>query len=74
MTTTHPTDRSRAAIGYAHRIELCQTRVTLNGRPAHISGATKPFANVTDAETGLSAQWAWATAAGIVSRGGAFKS
>ena len=74
MTTTHPTDRSRVAIGLDHRRELCGALVTLDGKPARISGAREPFATVTDLDSGLSAQWSWASAAGIVSRGGAFKS
>jgi hypothetical protein len=56
------------------RRALCEARVTLNGRPARISGAQLEFAVVRDTVTGLACEWAWETAARIVARGGAFRS
>jgi hypothetical protein len=56
------------------RRELCGARVTLNGEPAMISGASRDFANVTQLGTGLSCEWAWSTVARIVAKGGEFKS
>ena len=56
------------------RSKLCQTVVTLNDRPARITGSMHDFATVRDVETGLSAEWAWPTVALVVSRGGAFRS
>ena len=55
------------------RIALCSTDVTLNGKPAGVSGYGMPFAHVTDRQTGLSAEWAWETVALVVSRGGRFQ-
>jgi uncharacterized membrane protein YjfL (UPF0719 family) len=65
-TTTHPSKDQRR--------ELCSADVTLNGEPAVISGYSLPFAHVTQLRTGLSAEWAWATVALVVSRGGDFRS
>lgn len=56
------------------RAALCEARVTLNGRPARISGYKNEFATVTQAGTRLSAEWAWVTVARIVAAGGAFES
>lgn len=56
------------------RQQLCEARVTLNGRPAYVSGTQRDFARVTDRGTGLSCEWAWETAALVISRGGKFKS
>jgi hypothetical protein len=56
------------------RMALCEAKVTLNGKPAWISGARLRFAAVTDRKTGLSAEWAWPTVARIVARDGAFES
>ena len=60
--------------GLEERRELCQAAVTLNGRRACIGGAIRDFAMVRDAETGLSAEWAWPTVARIVANGGKFRS
>jgi len=51
------------------RYALCATAVTLNDRPARITGARLDFARVTDVATGLSAEWAWPTVAHIVRDG-----
>ena len=56
------------------RDQLVNARVTLNGRPARISGTKLDFARVTDRETGLGCEWAWETVARIVAKGGAFQS
>lgn len=62
-------------VGQVRRTELCATPVTLNGRPARISGTGLQWARVTDLETRLSAEWAWATVEHIVTRkGGKFYS
>ncbi len=56
------------------RFALCAEKITLNGRPAKISGAGRPFARVTDSQTGLSAEWSWRAVARIVAKGGQFRS
>lgn len=57
------------------RRELVDTKgVTLNGKPAVITGAGLDFAVVIDMKTGLGAEWAWETVRRIVDKGGAFKS
>ena len=66
MITEYPTLEQRQ--------ELCAARVTLDGKPAAVSGYRLDFARVTDRKTGLSAEWAWPTVARIVARGGAFSS
>jgi len=58
----------------AARYELCDTRVTLDGKPAKIGGARNEFATVRLIRSGLSAEFAWPTVARIVARGGEFKS
>lgn len=57
----------------AWRLALCEKSVTLNGKPARVSGASKPFATVTDTATGLSAEWSWEAVERIVNRGGRFQ-
>jgi len=64
--TTHP-DRDQ-------RIALCEAKVTLNGKPAAVSGYNLPFAHVTQLKSGLSAEWSWTAVALVVSRGGDFRS
>lgn len=57
------------------RIELVNRaagmRVTLNGKPARVSGYRLDFARVTDA-AGLSAEWSWSAVERILAKGGAF--
>lgn len=48
-----------------------ESNVRLNGDPATISGSLKDFATVRN-NAGLSAEWAWETAAAIVAAGGNF--
>jgi hypothetical protein len=47
-------------------------RITLNGRPAFITGFKTRFPHVVDRETGLSAEWCHETIARILARDGAF--
>ena len=46
--------------------DICNEKVTINGNRAKITGYNQPFATVTDLTTGLSAQWAWATALRVI--------
>lgn len=54
------------------KAELCATPVTLNGRPAVISGWKQPFATVKVLNGGLSIDYSWQAVACIVERGGDF--
>lgn len=57
------------------RSGLCHTKpVTLNGKPAVISGYRNPFAAVIQLSTGLSAEFSWEAVERIVAKGGEFKS
>jgi hypothetical protein len=56
------------------RMELCMTKVTLNGVRARVSGIQNSFATVTQFGTGLSAEWSWEAVERIVAKGGDFKS
>ncbi len=47
---------------------------TLNGERAHITGVMRDFARVTQATSGLSAEWAWPTVARVIANGGCFLS
>jgi hypothetical protein len=59
----------------AARYELCWTGgVTLDGRPAKISGARRDFATVTALPDGPGYEWPWPTVARIVARGASFSS
>lgn len=60
-------------IGLDERRTLCEIPVTLNGRPARISGYGCDFARVTGPDR-LSCEFAWETVALVVSRGGRFES
>ena len=55
--------------------EFCGKPVTLNGKPAVISGAWRPFALVRTLHDGglTCAEYAWETAAKIIMHGGNFK-
>lgn len=59
-------------VSYAERRALCEADITLNGRPAKISGACLDYAMVTDRESGLGAEWSWPAVQRIVAKGGAF--
>lgn len=56
------------------RQAMCGMAVTLNGKPAKVSGVNLDFARVTDKATGLSCEWAWPTVRRIIERGGKFQS
>ena len=56
------------------REEMCNAKVTLDGKRAKVSGIRNQFATVRDMETGLACEWAWSTVERIISKGGAFKS
>jgi hypothetical protein len=59
----------------SERVALTGANVTLDGRPAKITGYRHQFATVTDrADPARSAEWAWPTVARIVVRGGNFRS
>ena len=62
-----------AYLTYDAKLELCQVRVTLNGKPAGITGALNDFGTIYDFD-GRSFDWAWPTIASIVARGGDFRS
>jgi hypothetical protein len=47
--------------------------VTLNGRPATISGLLCDFAIVSQFPTGLQAEFAWQTVERIINNGGNFR-
>jgi hypothetical protein len=55
------------------RHALMIAEVTLDGRPAIISGWALDYAQVRSLDGALSGEWAWTTAARIVGRGGAFR-
>lgn len=55
-------------------VAMAPTAPTINGNPARVSGFANRFATVTDAATGLSAEWSWETVEHVVNnRFGAFK-
>ena len=55
------------------RRELIQSRVTLDGRPASISGRQQQFATVAAIDgTYLAVEFCWSTVARIVARDGQF--
>lgn len=58
----------------AQRQRLCETKVTLDGEPARISGWANSFASVTRSDgRGGVVTFAWATAAHVVAdKSGAF--
>jgi hypothetical protein len=55
------------------RRELCAGRVTINGRPATISGVQQKFALVRSLDGHYCAEWAWTTTERIVAQGGDFQ-
>lgn len=57
------------------KYNLIEARVTLDGKPAKVSGARKQFATVATLDTdGPAIEFAWPTVARVVAAGGAFKS
>lgn len=61
-------------ITYDRRCELIAEHVTLDGKPAIITGSKQRFATVAQLGSALKVEFAWATVARIVANGGAFKS
>jgi hypothetical protein len=62
-------------ITHEQKVMLCtRSDITLNGRPARISGPRERFATIIDRGTGLGAQWAWETVARVCAADGAFRS
>jgi hypothetical protein len=61
---------------FTRRLELCdqalKSGITLNGVPARIGGARRPFATVTQVDTGLGAEWSWEAVERIVTSTGRF--
>jgi hypothetical protein len=56
------------------KYELIAQHVTLNGKPAKISGARQQFAMVATLNSeGAAVEFAWTTVARIVAAGGKFK-
>jgi hypothetical protein len=68
MTITQATD----TIGADQRRELCAATVTLDGKPARITGRRGVLATV--AGGGLAVELAWPAVAAIVEQGGEFTS
>lgn len=57
------------------KYDLIDQRVTLDGKPAKISGARQEFATVaTIATDGPAVQFSWEAVSRVVAAGGAFKS
>lgn len=57
----------------SERIALCSTKVTLNGKPAIITGYRTQFATVRTLDGTMRGEWAWETVKHIVDNGGHFK-
>lgn len=55
------------------RYALIDARVTLNGKPAKISGARMQFAMVAALDGSMEFEWSWDAVARIVTAGGKFK-
>jgi hypothetical protein len=64
----------RPIVTIDQRYDLIAAVVTLDGKPAKISGALQPFATVALLPSGTATEFAWITVARIVANGGAFKS
>lgn len=63
----------RGLVELNRRRDLCSETVTLNGEPAKIAGAAKPFATVmTLNPAGAAVQFSWATVDRILARDSAF--
>ena len=57
------------------KYELISARVTLDGKPAKISGARMQFATVATLDaSGAAVEFSWQAVARIVAAGGKFKS
>ena len=55
------------------RYDLIDARVTLNGKPAKISGARMQYAMVATLDGSMEFEWSWEAVARIVAAGGKFK-
>jgi hypothetical protein len=54
---------------------LADTTVTLNGKPAKVSGVANDYATVTDLANGTSHEYCWETVKHVIyTQNGAFKS
>lgn len=63
-----------AEISMDERHRLCATAVTLDGKPANISGASDRYATVRQIPDGFGWHWTWDATARIVANGGDFRS
>lgn len=68
------TDQCLDDVSEKEKRDLVAAKVTLNGRPAVISGIKEKFAKVRQIPSGDSAEFAWHTVRHIVGKGGKFKS
>ena len=73
---SHAADFGPPADGFwiEEKRALCAEKVTLDDKPAVISGAKNLYATVTDFQSGLSAEFSWDTVKRVVAKGGKFKS
>ena len=58
---------------YEARRDICAVHVTLNGKPATISGALVNHGTVSSLDGELSAQWSWPAIERIVNTNKQFK-
>jgi hypothetical protein len=56
------------------KYDLIAAVVTLDGKPAKVSGALQPFATVAQLPSGNAVEFAWSTVARIVAKDGSFRS
>ena len=67
-------DRLDMVVTYEQRKEIMAQPVTLNGKPATVSGGMTKFAVIRQLGGGLSFEWSWSAVARIVkNKGGEFK-
>ena len=59
---------------YQSRREACASRVTIDGRPAVITGAREPFAHVRSLDGVSDVEFSWVAIARVLDKGGAFRS
>jgi hypothetical protein len=60
---------------YAEKRELCQQSVTLDGKPAMVTGVQNRFAQVSQFPDGKSVEFAWETVRKVIAENhGAFQS
>lgn len=63
-----------APLSLEERLALCRVEVTLDGEPATICGALRPFATVVTLPDGPRLEWDWETAHKVAAAGGDFRS